>query len=158
MHILRLFDALLSMQESFESQKQLWKGIYLPRRHLPTTTAYPSQASSACDLVKEKKHHPLPCSVAFFVCGARFYTIIVSFINWPWQNELLGNKIKSFQLNHCKKTSFKMLLYKESHCHTLRYFRLVIGILTMVAIMTSGKMLFSVKPCFHHAVYLTNKI
>ena len=107
MHISRLFDALLSMQESFESQKQLWKGIYLPRRHLPTTTAYPSQASSACDLVKEKKHHPLPCSVAFFVCGARFYTIIVSFINWPWQNELLGNKIKSFQLNHCKKLHSK---------------------------------------------------
>ena len=147
MHILRLFDALLSMQESFESQKQLWKGIYLPRRHLPTTTAYPSQASSACDLVKEKKHHPLPCSVAFFVCGARFYTIIVSFINWPWQNELLGNKIKSFQLNHCKNFIKNVVIL-----------RLVIGILTMVAIMTSGKMLFSVKPCFHHAVYLTNKI
>ena len=48
---------------------------------LPTTTVYPSHASSACDLVKEKKHHPLPCSMAFFVCGARFYTIIVSFIN-----------------------------------------------------------------------------
>ena len=151
MHILRLFDALLSMQESFESQKQLWKGIYLPRRHLPTTTAYPSQASSACDLVKEKKHHPLPCSVAFFVCGARFYTIIVSFINWPWQNELLGNKIKSFQLNHCKKPHSKC-------CYIRKVLRLVIGILTMVAIMTSEKMLISVKPCFHHAVYLTNKI
>ena len=157
MHILRLFDALLSMQESFESQKQLWKGIYLPRRHLPTTTAYPSQASSACDLVKEKKHHPLPCSVAFFVCGARFYTIIVSFINWPWQNELLGNKIKSFQLNHCKKHHSKCC-YIRKVIVILRYFRLVIGILTMVAIMTSEKMLISVKPCFHHAVYLTNKI
>ena len=153
MHILRLFDALLSMQESFESQKQLWKGIYLPRRHLPTTTAYPSQASSACDLVKEKKHHPLPCSVAFFVCGARFYTIIVSFINWPWQNELLGNKIKSFQLNHCKKLHSKCFYIRK-----VIVIRRDIGILTIVAIMTSGKMLFSVKPCFHHAVYLTNKI
>ena len=157
MHISRLFDALLSMQESFESQKQLWKGIYLPRRHLPTTTAHPSQASSACDLVKEKKHHPLPCSVAFFVCGARFYTIIVSFINWPWQNELLGNKIKSFQLNHCRKLHSKCC-YIRKVIVILRYFRLVIGILTMVAIMTSEKMLISVKPCFHHAVYLTNKI
>ena len=124
MHILRLFDALLSMQESFESQKQLWKGIYLPRRHLPTTTAYPSQASSACDLVKEKKHHPLPCSVAFFVCGARFYTIIVSFINWPWQNELLGNKIKSFQLNHCKKLHSKCCyIRKVIVIHTPAWYR-----------------------------------
>ena len=51
MHISRLFDALLAMQESFESQKQLWKGIYLP----PMPTNYYCLPFSNILLVRSRK-------------------------------------------------------------------------------------------------------